>query len=203
MSAELIFIYDSHCPWSYASTELVSAVEKELPNITIQLMHCGYFDGDNKVDKKSIDAVKELSNVTFSDNYLSLLADTKDSTIAANIMAWAQNKSSDSAFKLLKALQQAHFIDGNPLESAQDLEPIIAKLKLSPPAKCLKSENFSKDAEHSIHDVYELQDIIGTSAIPAFLLINNDDLILLNHSVYLENPAMFVEAINNELASTS
>jgi len=92
MSAELIFIYDSHCPWSYAATALVSEVEEKLPQISIQLMHCGYFDGDNKVDASAISEVKKLSNATFSDDYMKLINGTKDSTIAANVMAWAQNK---------------------------------------------------------------------------------------------------------------
>lgn len=199
MSAELIFIYDSHCPWSYAATALVSEVEEKLPQISIQLMHCGYFDGDNKVDASAISEVKKLSNATFSDDYMKLINATKDSTIAANVMAWAQNKSSHSAFSLLKAIQKAHFIEGNPVESKSDIEPLIEALKLSPPAKCLKSENFSKDAEFSIHEVYEIQDIIGTSAIPALLLVNGDDLVLLNHNLYLDNPSAFIDGIKQEL----
>lgn len=199
MSAELIFIYDSHCPWSYAATELVSLVEKEMPELTIQLMHCGYFDGDNKVEQETIAEVKALSNVNFSDAYISTLNETKDSTLAANLMAWAQNKSSRSAFTLLRALQKAHFVDGNALTEKDDVDSIIAQLKLSPPTKSLKSENFSKDAEYTIHDVYEIQDIIGTSAIPALLLVNNNDVVLLNHNLYIENPSMIIDAINNEL----
>ncbi len=199
MSAELIFIYDSHCPWSYAATELVELVEKSIPEIAIQLMHCGYFDGDIKVELKTVNEVKELSSVTFSDTYLQSLPENKDSTVAANLMAWAQNKSSYSAFSLLKALQRAHFVDGNPLSSKENVEPIIDALKLSPPAKSLKSESFTKDAEISIHEVYEIQDIIGTSAIPALLLVNNDDLVLLNHNLYLETPEMFVDAIRQEI----
>jgi len=179
---------------------LVSEVEEKLPNISIQLMHCGYFDGDNKVDVTAISEVKKLSNATFSDDYMALINATKDSTIAANVMAWAQNKSSHSAFALLKAIQKAHFIDGNPIESKSDIEPIINALKLSPPAKCLKSENFSKDAEFSIHEVYEIQDIIGTSAIPALLLVNGDDLVLLNHNLYLDNPSAFIDGVKQELA---
>jgi putative protein-disulfide isomerase len=201
MSAELIFIYDSHCPWSYATTKLIRHVEKQLPNIAIQLMHCGYFDGDNKVDRATVKEVKDLSDVNFSEAYEKTLADTKDSTIAANLMAWAQNKSSYSAFELLEALQHAHFVEGNPLSSKELVEPIIAQLKLSPPAKSLKAENFSKDAEISIHEVYEIQDIIGTSAIPAVLLVNQDDLVLLNHNLYLDNPDMFIEAIKQELSA--
>lgn len=201
MSAELIFIYDSHCPWSYAATKLITQVEKQLPSIAIQLMHCGYFDGDNKVDKATVTEVKSLSNVSFSTAYENMLSDNKDSTIAANLMAWAQNKSSYSAFSLLQAMQHAHFLEGNPLSSKEQVEPIIEALKLSPPAKCLKSENFSKDAEICINEVYEIQDIIGTSAIPAILLVNNDDLVLLNHNLYLDNPDMFIDAIKQELSS--
>lgn len=200
MSAELIFIYDTHCPWSYAATELVAAVSSSLPNISIQLMHAGYYDGDNKVAKNTLEEVRNLSDVPFGDAYFERADETKDSTLGANLMAWAQNKSSHSAFNLLQSIQKAHFIDGKDLEDRMDVEDIVSQLKLSPPGKALKVDSFTKDAEFSVHEVYELQDIIGTSAIPALLLVNDDDLVLLNHNLYLGNPEHFVDAVKRELS---
>jgi len=140
-NAELFYIYDSHCPWSYASTVLVEKVLSAFPSITLRAMHVGYYDGDNKVSPTTITAVRELSQVTFGANYIDTLNYAKDSTLAANLMAWVQNKSAKSAFELLTKLQYAHFVLGNELTDQESVNDIIDELKLSPPAKCLNLTN--------------------------------------------------------------
>lgn len=202
-NAELFYIYDSHCPWSYASTVLVEKVLSAFPSITFRAMHIGYYDGDNKVSPTTITAVRELSQVTFGANYIDTLNYAKDSTLAANLMAWVQNKSAKSAFELLTKLQHAHFVLGNELIDEESVSEIIDELKLSPPAKCLQSNKLTKDAEFAIHDIIELQELIGTQAIPAMLLACNENLVLLNHNLYLAEPDAIIEAVNAELEKLS
>ena len=166
-------------------------------------MHVGYYDGDNKVSPTTLAAVGEFSQVPFGANYVDTLNYTKDSTLAANIMAWVQNKSAKSAFELLTKLQHAHFVLGNELTDKESVIDIIEELKLSPPEKCLQSNKLTKDAEFAIHDIIEIQEIIGTQAIPAMLLACNDNLVLLNHNLYLENPDSIIEAVQTELDNLS
>lgn len=202
MAAELFFIYDTHCPWSYAATPLVNAVNETLPEITLNLWHCAYFsdaDGDNVISKKQLTEVKDLSTVNFSPQYISILAEAKDSTLCANLMTWAANKTPQQALSLLNAIQSAHFTHGNALCEQADLNDIVEQFKLSVPTKVFNITKLTKDAEAQVHEVYALQDIIETQAIPAILLAVNEELILLNHSVYLENPEAFIEAIKLEL----
>jgi putative protein-disulfide isomerase len=201
MSSELFFIYDSHCPWSYATTSLVKNISAAFPQMPIHLMHCAYYDGENKVDLTTVKSVKELSDVPFGQNYLDSLTEYKDSTLAANLLTWVQHKSNKHALDLLFAIQKAHFEMGNALTDKEDVQPLIDSLKLSPPAKTLKVEKLTKDAEFTFHDITELQEVIGTKAIPALLLAHNETLILLNHNLYLENPDKIIEAINTELES--
>ncbi|TWX73888.1 hypothetical protein [Colwellia sp. C1TZA3] len=202
-NAELFYIYDSHCPWSYASAVLVEKVLSAFPSITFRSMHIAYYDGDNKVSPMTLTDVGEFSQVVFGANYVDTLNYTKDSTLAANLMAWVQSKSAKSAFELLTKLQHAHFVLGNELTDKESVSDIIDELKLSPPAKCLQSNKLTKDAEFAIHDIIEVQEIIGTQAIPAMLLACNESLILLNHDLYLENPEAIIEAVNIELANLS
>ncbi len=200
MSAELFFIYDSHCPWSYATSQLVNCIAKAYPKMPIHLMHCAYFDGENNVTKETVNTVKELSQVNFSQSYIERLAENKDSTLAANVLTWVERKSAKHSLALLNSIQQAHFQQGNPLTSKDNILPLVDELKLSPPAKTLQSEKFTKDAEYALHDVQELQEVIQTSAIPALLLAHDDKLILLNHNLYLAQPEKIVEAVKLELA---
>jgi putative protein-disulfide isomerase len=199
MSCELFFIYDSHCPWSYAATPLVKNITDAFPEIRLNLLHCAYYDGENHVTLATIDSVQDLSEVKFSESYIKTLTTSKDSTLAANLLTWVQHKSHHHAFNLLTAIQKAHFEEGNPIEDKDDVIALIDELKLFPPAKTLKIEKLTKDAEFTLHDIAELQEIIGTKAIPALLLGHDDNLILLNHNLYLENPEKIVEAVKAEL----
>ena len=61
------------------------------------------------------------------------------------------------------------------------------------------AEKLTKDAERIFHEIVELQNIIGTEAIPALLLAVGDNLILLNHNHYLATPSSIVEGIKLEL----
>ncbi len=200
MAAELFFIYDTHCPWSYATTPLVNAVKQSLPKLAINLWHCGYFsDADSAINKQQLSQVKALSTVKFSPTYIDNIVKGKDSTLCANLMTWAANKTPQQALKLLNTMQTAHFTDGNELTSIEELTEIINQLKLSPPSKVLNNKKLTNDAEAQIHEIYALQEIIETQAIPALLLAVNNDLILLNHNLYLSNPDAIVEAIQLEL----
>jgi len=202
MSAELFFIYDSHCPWSYAVTPLVNAVNTSLPELPINLWHCAYFsdaDDQNIVTKQQISQVKELAMVNFSPSYTKKLSQGKDSTLCANLMTWAASKTSSQALALLNALQLAHFSTGNDLSEQNDFTHIVEEFKLSAPAKVFNKTKLTNDAEAQVHEIYALQDIISTQAIPALLLAVNDELILLNHNLYLQNPDAFVDAIKLEL----
>jgi protein-disulfide isomerase-like protein with CxxC motif len=202
-NAELFFIYDSHCPWSYASTVLVEKILSAFPSITFRAMHISYYDGENQVSPTTITAVSEFSKVPFGPNYMDTLNYPKDSTLVANLMAWVQNKSTASAFELLTKLQHAHFVLGNELTDKDSVSEIIDELKLSPPAKSLQVNKLTKDAEFAIHDITEIQEIIGTQAIPAMLLAYNENLVLLNHDLYLENPSAIVDAVTLELENLS
>lgn len=200
MSAELFFIYDSHCPWSYATTPLVEAIHQAFPEIELHLWHCARYEGDEQISHKTLDQVEQDSTITFTSNYKAQLNNAVDSTNAANILAWVANKMPSNTLPLLTAIQQQHFEQGNSLKATEDFDNVIKEFKLSPPAKVLKSDKFTKDAEFTFAHIEEIQEVIGTQAIPALLLAVNDDLVLLNHNLYLKDPRAIVEAVKQELA---
>jgi len=202
-TVQLFFLYDSHCPWSFAATPLVNEIHKAFPKISINLWHSAFFSALNevtlKIEKQEINDVEELTDIRFSNAYLQTLDHTRNSTLATNLMTWAQLKNPTVALPLLNALQKAHFEQGNELTKQEDLSDIINALKLSPPAKVFKSDKLSKDALTLIEEIFALQELIETQAIPALLLAINDELILLNHNFYLTQPEAIVEAVQLEL----
>ena len=199
LSAELFFLYDSHCPWSYAATPLINEISKSFPNITLNLWHNAFFDASTKIKAGDISAVEELTDIHFSDNYRNTITQNVDSILSANLMTWAMQKTPDLALSLLNNIQKAHFEQGNQLVTKPDFDEIIAALKLSPPAKVFKSDKLSKDASIQLEEIFALQEIINTQAIPALLLAIDDQLILLNHNYYLTEPKAIVEAVQLEL----
>lgn len=203
VSAQLFFLYDSHCPWSYVATKLVNEINNAFPDITLNLWHTAFFDGSNgemiSTKMNEIEAVEKLANIHFSNDYKKTLKQDKNSILSANLMTWAQLKTPNLALPLLNALHRTHFKQGNKLTTQADIDEIISELKLSPPAKACKSDKLSKDALMQLEEIFSLQEIINTEAIPALLLAVDDQLILLNHNFYLAQPEAIIEAVQLEL----
>jgi len=199
LSAELFFLYDTHCPWSFVTTQLVNEIHKAFPSITLHLWHTAFFDGSSTIKESELREVERLAEIDFSKNYQDAIKQNVDSTLSANLMTWAQNKAPNLALPLLNSIQKAHFEQGNTLTAKESFDKIIDELKLSPPAKVFKSDKLSKDASVQLEEIFALQEIINTEAIPALLLAIDDQLVLLNHNYYLIQPEAIVEAIKLEL----
>jgi len=200
MNFELFFIYDSHCPWSYASTPLVTEIVQHFPNAQLHAWHSAHFQGDIAINAKQIQQVTDTSQVVFSNQYREQLEHYQDSVLVANLMAWVEKKLPDQYLSLLQALQIAHFEHANSLTNADQLNEILQSFHLSPPSKVLNADKLTKDAEYNLLNIIEMQDIIGTQAIPALLLAVDSNLVLLNHNLYLNNPKNIIEAVKIELA---
>ena len=199
MSAELYFIYDSHCPWSYAATSLVNCISNAYPEMSLNLWHSARYEGDELIEKRTIDTVISDANFTFSTEYINTLDQEKDSTISANLIAWAQLKTPHLVLPLLNSIQKKHFQQGLALTTKSDFTDIINEFKISPPDKVFNNKKLTKDAAFIVHDIFEFQEVINTTAIPALLIAVDDNLTLLDHSLYLQQPESIIEAINLEL----
>ncbi|WNC69827.1 protein-disulfide isomerase [Thalassotalea nanhaiensis] len=198
MTTELFFIYDSHCPWSYASTALVNCINKAYPDMHIHLWHTAYYEGNDSPGKNAADTVSRQSAANFGMDYIRDADNAKDSYMAANVMAWVQNKQPEKALEVLNALQHQHFVENNPLTDKDDFDSVIGQFKFSPPAKVFKLD-LSKDAEYVLGDIAEIQEVIQTTAFPALMLAVDDRLVMLNHNLYLTKPEKIVEAVELEL----
>ena len=198
MSSELYFIYDSHCPWSYAATPLVVALSEAFPEMEIHAWHCANYDGGNSVGFNTIKSVERESDVTFSQEYMRFVDSPKNSIISANLLTWLATKQSDKFLPVLQAMQHEHFVEGNSLGKKIDFFELSEELKLSIPNKVFKEE-LSKDAMFVQSDISELQEFVGTAAFPALLLVHNDNAVLLNHAQYLSNPKSIVSDVSKQL----
>ena len=199
MTPELFFIYDSHCPWSYASTALVNEIEKSYPEMTIHLWHCAHYDGSDCVGHENMSRVAKESVVKFGQQYKRFVDSPKSAIMTANFMAWLQNKQPEKELAVLNALQKSHFIEGNPLGCKYDFNGIIEQFKLSPPNKIFKDE-LTSESEYTLSDIQEVQEFMKTTNFPALLLTVDEKAVLLNHSLYLSKPEAMIEAVKQELA---
>ena len=198
MTPELYFIYDSHCPWSYASSPLLNALKKAYPNMAMHFLHCAHYNGSDCAGREQLDAVAKHSVVSFGAEHICDANKPKNSILSANFLAWLQKKQPAKVIDVLNAMQQAHFSDANPLTDKSDFNQIIETFKLSPANKVFKNE-LSAEAQCVVSDIEEMQDFIGTSAFPALLLSAGDRAVLLNHSLYLDKPEAIVDAVALEL----
>ena len=198
MSSELYFIYDSHCPWSYAATPLVVALDEAFPEMEVHAWHCANYDGGNSVGFNTIKEVEKVSDVSFSQEYMRFVDSPKNSIISANLLTWIATKQSDKLLPVLQAMQYEHFVEGNSLGIKIDFNELAEDLKLSIPNKVFKEE-LSKDATFVLSDISELQEFMGTAAFPALLLVHNDNAVLLNHAEYLTAPDKLVADVKKQL----
>jgi len=202
MSTELFFIYDTHCPWSFATTSLVKEIANAYPDINLNLWHCAHYEGDEKVSRKTIDAVEDDAGIEFSHEYLQTIGIERDSTLSANLLGWVSQKVPHLTLTLIEAIQKQHFEQGTAFTHESDFQSVIDELKLSPPAKVFKEGKIAKEAEFTLQEIYDFQEFIGTKALPALLIAHNENLTLLNHNLYLQTPSAIKEAIELEIAKS-
>ncbi len=200
MSTELYFIYDSHCPWSYAATPLVNALQQAYPKMQLHLLHAAHYIGKDSAGREQVEAVAKVSQQKFGQGHLKFANSPKNSINTANLMAWVQNKHANKQLELLNALQQAHFVEGNPLNKKEDFSAIVDAFKLSPNRKVFKGE-LSIDAEQLLDAIDEIQQVIGTTNFPVLVMTENDNAIFIDHSQYLSQPQAVVAAVKKELAA--
>ncbi|WP_282110500.1 DsbA family protein [Shewanella algicola] len=200
MTTELYFIFDSHCPWSYATTPLVNALQQAYPDMTIHLLHSAHYIGKDSAGEEQMQAAAKASGVKFGRDHIRYANSPKNSIKSANLMAWMQDKQANKQLSLLNALQTAHFVEGNPLNTKHDFTAIVEKLKLSPSNKVFKDE-LSVDAENILEAIAEIQQMLGTTSFPVLVMTVNDNAIFIDHSQYLNNPQGVVAAVEQEIVA--
>ncbi|QQX82388.1 protein-disulfide isomerase [Shewanella sp. KX20019] len=193
----LYFIYDSHCPWSYAATPLVNALSEAFPKMNLHLLHCSHFDGTDSAGLEQVDTIKNLSKVKFGREHIRYANSPKDATKVANLMAWLETKQPDKMLTVLNALQHAHFVEGNPLTNKHDFSAIFDSHKLSPSNKVFR-EGLISDAEQTLAGIAEIYEVIGTTSFPVLLITVNDQGIFIDHSKHLSAPETVVETVRQE-----
>lgn len=199
MHPELYFIYDSHCPWSYATTPLVNAISGKFPDIEIHAWHCAHYNGSDYAGFSQIKEVEKQSHQKFGQEHIRFADSPKNAILTANFMAWLQNKQADKVLPVLNALQKEHFVEGNPFGCKNDFGKIISAFKLSPPNKVFK-EALSNEALYQQSDVQELQAFMQTTAFPALLLTHGDNAVLLEHARYLKKPLDMIKEVKKLLS---
>ncbi|MEI6858376.1 MAG: protein-disulfide isomerase [Shewanella sp.] len=197
---DLYFIFDSHCPWSYAATPLVNVLHDAYPEMNIHLLHSAHYNGTDSAGEEQMETVAMLTGLKFGRDHIRYVNSPKNSIKTANLMGWMQSKQPKKLLAVLNALQNEHFIDGNPLDTKYDFNNIIEKFKLSPSNKVFK-DDLSSEAEYVLSDIAEIQEMIGTSAFPAMVITVGDHGIFIDHSRYLNNPQDVVTEIESEIAA--
>ncbi|MBR9728044.1 protein-disulfide isomerase [Shewanella intestini] len=201
MTTALYFIYDSHCPWSYAATPVVNALQDAYPNMTVNLLHCAHFIGKDSAGETQMNEAAKASALPFGREHIRYANSPKNSIKVANFMGWLQQgKQANKQLAVLNALQKAHFVEGNPLNTKRDLSLVVEAFKLSPSNKIFKDE-LSLDAERVLDDIGEIQQLMGTNKFPALIMTVGDDAIFIDHSQYLSRPQDVVEAMKAEIAA--
>ncbi|BAJ02181.1 protein disulfide-isomerase [Shewanella violacea] len=199
-SKDLYFIFDSHCPWSYAATPLVNALHEAYPEMNIHPLHSAHYNGTDSAGEEQMEDVARLTGLKFGRDHIRYVNSPKSSFKTANLMGWMQSKQPKKQLEVVNFLQRAHFVEGNPLDTKHDFNDVIEKFKLSPSNKVFK-DSLSSEAEFVLSDIAEIQEMIGTKAFPAMVIIIGEQGIFVDHSKYLSNPQGVVAEVEKEIAA--
>ena len=204
----LHYIYDPLCGWCYAAENLIDAAAG-LRQVQIALHGGGLFSAAVHLPSAKRDYIRQadarigqMSGQVFGDAYLKgLLADpgtVYDSRPPIAAMLAAQSLRADSGLAMLKALQHAHYREGQRIVEPEVLMQIAVSIGLGADTfSHAYTEWAGARTDHHIESSRKLMQRIGTGGFPAFMLENGGRLVVLRHEGFYGRPQEFSEMLKS------
>lgn len=187
----LHYIHDPLCGWCYAAGPMVAAVAKL--GISVVLHGGGLWSEPTRIaqDKRAYireaDArIAAMTGVPFGRSYLDGLLMDPDMTLwsapvtAATMAAGAVEPGAD--LRMLRAIQQAHYVDGRRVVETEVLVELAGAIGLLPAVFGDALQAASPSAH--ITATRQLMQGSGLSGFPGFLLEKNGGLMRIDHEPF-------------------
>ncbi|MBR7777169.1 DsbA family protein [Undibacterium rugosum] len=215
MSATLHYIYDPYCGWCYAAAPLLSAAQA-VNGLQIRLHGGGMMAGARRtqVSPALRDYViphdlriAQLTGQVFGENYFEgLLRDSSavfDSAVPITAILAAPALGVD-ALNMLKAIQHAHYAEGQKVSELGTLSAIAAQLGAEQAAFHTSWHSLSGSAtEQHIQDSRRLLTQLGGGGFPTLALEQDGQLQRLDISSWLGKAEAFQQWLKSHSAAPS
>lgn len=209
MSVTLHYIYDPYCGWCYAAAPLLSAAQA-VAGLKIRLHGGGMMTGARRtqVSPALRDYViphdlriAQLTGQVFGENYFEgLLRDSSavfDSAVPITAILAAQALGVNE-LAMLKAIQHAHYAEGQKVSEQDTLSAIAAQLGMEQEAFSASWHSWSGTAtEQHIQDSRSLLTQLGGGGFPTLALEQDGQLQRLDISPWLGKAEAFQHWLQN------
>lgn len=204
--AVLHYIYDPMCGWCYAAEPLVEAARQT--GIEIILAGGNLFPVPSVVEPAKRQAIRladsrieQLTGQPFGDSYLNGLLNDPTSTwwsrpTIAAVLA-AKQIDPRSGFRMLKAIQKAHYVDGRRVSEAETLADIAQELDFD--RQTFSDTLTAAPVDEHIQATRALMARHDLHGFPSFLLEHRGTFHRVPHEQVYGKPASFVAMLRGTM----
>jgi len=188
------YFYDPMCGWCYGATSLIKAIV-ENPSVNL-ILHPGGMMEKSILPQhfkehiiKADPRIAALTGVKFGENYLNRLRSSEpfiiDSFLPIKAILVAESLGG-SSFEVLKAIQNAHYVQGLDVYKLEVLQSIVAEsgIDLDKWLSAMSSENSDDLLEQAIATSHGLMRKLNISGYPTLIAESNGALVKLPHEQY-------------------
>lgn len=186
------YFFDPMCGWCYGATPLIEAL---LNTQQFELIyHPGGMIGKREIDPSfrqhilTHDAkIASETGAHFGEDYKAIVNSSDpfilDSFLPTRSIIAAEEMGIEP-MTMLKAIQQAHYQQGEPVYTAEILEQIAASLQIDVQKWQEKMSRAEKSTQIRIQESHALMGELQVGGYPTLIAEINDQLIRLPHSLY-------------------
>jgi putative protein-disulfide isomerase len=206
----LHYIYDPLCGWCYAGAPLLDTLINHYPDMPI-FMHAGGLFFQQPITEDIEQHIREhdarihkLSGQPFGDNYLyGLLNDDAtllDSPRVIPAMLAMEKLDKTTCVPMLKAIQDAHYVDGLKVVEREVLAELANKLGQATRSFLRAYDEFlGAPTDAHMAATRKLMTQMGEPGFPAFVIQEGEQMRLFDHNALYGKPQEFIRLLKDFL----
>ena len=212
----LHYIFDPLCGWCYAAAPLVDAA-RTVPNLDVAFHAGGMMAGPNR---RTITAdwrehvvphdhrIAEMTGQPFGDAYFNGLLRDKTAVLDSEppiTAILAADDIDDSGFRMIHAVQQAHYVEGRRIADLDVLRDLASRigLEIDEFNEAYKRLRGSATQEH-ISDARQLLGLVGGRGFPTFAIEDaQGSMTKVETGAWLGRPEEWAQALRQAVATSA
>jgi putative protein-disulfide isomerase len=187
MSITVTYLFDPLCGWCYGASPAIQRLGQET-SITLELGPTGLFSGPGRTMSAEFAdyawsndvRIEKMTGQRFSTQYrsqvLGLHGGAFDSATASAALTAVARTTPAKELALLKALQEARYVDGLDICTLQGVDAVLRAQGLDVAADLLMANDTDLQSQHDarVQQARRLMQVHGAQGVPA-MVVNSGD----------------------------
>jgi putative protein-disulfide isomerase len=187
MKNKIYYVFDTMCGWSYGNSDVITKIEEKYKDVyDFILVPGGMMTGDKskKMSSSLKDYIKghnleveKATGISFGEGYNKNILENNtavlDSFPGSKAVVIVQNIKKEVAFRFLKKIQDAFFVDGSDMNNISVYTKIAESFNIS-------KEEFEKDfnsetIRQQTFECFDKSNSLGVKVFPTIVLVEQDN----------------------------